>query len=66
MDRLDDLARDDPYQYPRAELERWFFAGGVNGSARIRGNVLNQVLHVTTYEAKAWFILTEDGIARWE
>jgi hypothetical protein len=66
MDRLDDLARDDPDRFPRVELERWYLAGGLNGSARVRGRVLNQILHVVTYRDQEWYVITPDGVSRWE
>jgi hypothetical protein len=65
QDRLDDLAQDDPSHFPARELEHWYFHGGVNGSAKVQGRVLNMILRTSRFMALDWYCLTAEGIVPW-
>lgn len=61
-----DRGQGDEERFSAEDLERLYLSGGVDGSAKIQGKVLNQVLNVTCYDSDRWYLLTHDRIVPWE
>jgi hypothetical protein len=55
----------DPDRFPAGDLERWFLAGTVDGSAKVQGRVLNAILRTSRFPPLAWYLLTEHGLEPW-